>query len=58
MLKHDVRMSSPKQTVQSNGLSEPGVASALGDEGDSGNDDDGTQTNSNASVRRVTLPEG
>ena len=58
MLKHDVRMSSPKQTVQSKQLSEPGVASALSDEGNSGNEEDGTQTNSDASVRPVTLPEG
>ena len=41
MLKHDIRMSSPKQTVQSKQLPEPGVASALSDEGDSGNEDDG-----------------
>ena len=58
MLKHDVRMSSPKQTVQSKQLSEPGVASALSGEGDSGNEHDGTQTNSDVSVRPVTLPEG
>ena len=51
MLKHDIRMSSPKQTVQSKQLPEPGVASALSDEGDSGNEDDGTQTNSDATVR-------
>ena len=35
--KNDIRMSSPKQTVQSKQLPEPGVASALSDEGDSGN---------------------
>ena len=29
LLKDDVRMSSPKQTVQSKQLLEPGVASAL-----------------------------
>ena len=52
-------MSSPKQTVvQSKQLPEPAVASALSDEGDSGNEDDGTQTNSDATVRLVTLPEG
>ena len=51
-------MSSPTQTVQSKQLHEPGVASALGDEGDSGNEDDGTQTNSDATVRPVTLPDG
>ena len=34
------------QIVQPKQLSEPGVASALTDEGDSGNEDDGTQTNS------------
>ena len=58
MLKHDVRMSSPKQTVQSKQLPEPGVATALSDEGDSGNEDDCNQTNSDATVRPVTLPEG
>ena len=40
--KNDIRMSSPKQTVQSK--QEPRVASALSDEGDSGNEDDGNQT--------------
>ena len=58
LLKNDIRMSSPKQTVQSKQLPEPGVASALSDEGDSGNEDDGIQTNSDATVRPVTLPEG
>ena len=51
-------MSSPKQTVQSKQLPEPGVASALSDEGDSGNEHDGNQTNSDATVRPVTVPEG
>ena len=51
-------MSSPKQTVQSKQLPEPGVASALGDEGDSGNEHDGNQINSDATVRPVTLQEG
>ena len=51
-------MSSPKQTVQSKQLPEPGVASARSDEGDSGIEDDGIQTNSDATVRPVTLPEG
>ena len=51
-------MSSPKQTVQSKQLPEPGVASALSDEGDSGNEHDGSQINSDATVRPVTLPEG
>ena len=51
-------MSSPKQTVQSKQLPEPGVVSALSDEGDSGNEDDGNQTISDATVRPVTLPEG
>ena len=51
-------MSSPKQTVQSKQLLEPGVACALSDEGDSGHEDDGNQTNSVATVRPVTLPEG
>ena len=58
MLKHDIMMSSPKQTVQSKQLPEPGVASALSDEGDSGHEDDGNQTNPDATVRLVTLPEG
>ena len=53
MLKHDIRMSSPRQTVQSKQLPEPAVTSALSDEGDSGNEDDGTQTNSDATVRPV-----
>ena len=57
MLKHDIRMSSPKQTVQSKQLPERGVTSALSDEGDSGNEDDGTQSNSDTSVRPVTLRE-
>ena len=46
-------MSSPKQTVQSKQLPVPAVASAH-----SGNEDDGIQTNSDATVRLVTLPEG
>ena len=58
LLKNDIRMSSPKQTVQSKQLPEPGVASALSDEGDSGNEHDGNQTNSDVTVRPVTLPEG
>ena len=56
--EHDIRMSSPKQTVQSKQLPEPAVVSALNDGGDSGNEHDGTQTNSDATVRPVTLPEG
>ena len=58
LLKNDIRMSSPKQTVQSKQLSEPAVVSALSDEGDSGNEHDGNQINSDATVRPVTLPEG
>ena len=58
LLKNDIRLSSPKQTVQSKQLPEPGVVSALSDEGDSGNDHDGNQMNSDATVRPVTLPEG
>ena len=57
-LKHDIRMSSPNQTVQPKHLPEPGVASARSDEGDSGIEDDGNQINSDATVRPVTLPEG
>ena len=58
LLKNDIRMSSPNQTVHSEQLHELGVASALSDEGDSGNEDDGIQTNSDATVRLVTLPAG
>ena len=58
LLKNDIRMSSPKQTVQSKQLLEPGIACALSDEGDSGHEDDGIQTNSDGTVRPVTLPEG
>ena len=43
---------------QSKQLSEPAVVSALSDEGDSGNEHDGNQINSDATVRPVTLPEG
>ena len=57
-LKHDSRTWSPSQTVQPKQLLEPGVASARSDEGDSGIEDDGIQTNSDATVRPVTLPEG
>ena len=57
MLKHDFRTWSPNQTVQPKQLPEPGVASALSDEGDSGNEDDGNQINFDATVRPVTLPE-
>ena len=53
LLKNDIRMSSPKQTVQSRQLPEHAVVSALSDEGDSGNEDDGNQTNSDATVRLV-----
>ena len=58
LLKNDIGMSSPKQSVQSKQLPAPGVASALSDEGDSGNEHDGNQTNSDATVRPVALPEG
>ena len=54
-LKHDSRTWSP---VQSKQLPEPAVVSALSDEGDRGNEHDGNQTNSDATVRPVTLPEG
>ena len=47
-------MSSPNQTVQSKQLPELGVASALSGEGDSGNEDDDIQINSDATVRPVT----
>ena len=39
-------------------MPEPGIVSALSDEGDSGNEHDGNQINSDATVRLVTLPEG
>ena len=58
LLKNDTSLSSTKQTVQSKQLLEPAVASALSDEGDSGIEDDGIQTTSDATVRLVTLPEG
>ena len=58
LLKNVIRMSTPKQTVQSKQLSEPAVVSALSGEGDSGNEHDGNQINSDATVRPVTLPEG
>ena len=51
-------MSSPKQTAQSKQLPEPAVVSAFSDGGDSGNEHDGNQINSDATVRPVTLPEG
>ena len=57
-LKHDSRTWSSNQTVQPKQSPEPGVASARSDEGDSGIEDDGIQTNSDATVRPVTLPEG
>ena len=53
-LKHDSRTWSP---VQPKKLLKPGVASARSDDGDSGIEYDGTQTNSDATVRLVTLPE-
>ena len=57
-LKHDSRTWSSNQTVQPKQSPEPGVASARSDEGDSGIEDDCIQTNSDATVRPVTLPEG
>ena len=57
-LKHDFRTWSPNQTIQPKQSLEPGVASALSDEGDSENEHDGNQINSDATVRPVTLPEG
>ena len=44
--------------VQPKQLPEPGVVSAVSDEGDSGNEHDGNQTTHDATVRLVTLPEG
>ena len=58
LLKNDIRMSIPKQTVQSNQLPEPAVVRALSDESDSGNEHNGKEINSDATVRPVTLPEG
>ena len=57
-LKQDYRTWSPNQTVQPKQSLEPGVASARSDDSDSGLEDDGIQTNSDATVRPVTLPEG
>ena len=56
-LKHESLTWSPNQTVQPKQLPEPGVASARRDECDSGIEDDCIQTNSDATVRPVTLPE-
>ena len=58
LVKNDIKITSPKQTVQSKQLPEPGVVSALSDEDDSGNEHDGNQINFDATVRPVTLSEG
>ena len=57
-LKHESWTWSSNQTGQPKQSPEPGVASARSDECDSGIEDDCIQTNSDATVRPVTLPEG
>ena len=47
-----------RSTPETNCSVETAVVSALSDEGDSGNEHDGDQINSDATVRPVTLPEG
>ena len=56
--KHESWTWSSNQTGQPKQSPEPGVASARSDECDSGIKDDCIQTNSDATVRPVTLPEG
>ena len=57
-LKHESWTWSSNQTGQPKQSPEPGVASARSDECDSGVEDDCIQTNSDATGRPVTLPEG
>ena len=57
-LKHESWTWSSNQTGQPKQSLEPGVASARSDECDSSIEDDCIQTNSDATVRPVTLPEG
>ena len=57
-LKHESWTWSSNQTGQPKQSLEPGVASARSDECDSGIEDDCIQTNSDATIRPVTLPEG
>ena len=56
--KHESWTWCSNQTGQPKHSPEPGVASARSDGCDSGIEDDCTQTNSDATVRPVTLPEG
>ena len=58
MLEHESWTWSSNQIGQPKQSPEPGVASARSDECDSGIEDDCTQTNSDATVRPVTVPEG
>ena len=57
-LKHESWTWSSNQTDQPKQSPEPGVASARSDECDSGIEDDCIQTNPDATVQPVTLPEG
>ena len=57
-LKHECWTRSSNQTGQPKQSPEPGVASARSDERDTGIVDDCIQTNSDATVRPVTLPGG
>ena len=57
-LKHESWTWSSNQTIQPKQSPETGVASARSDESDSGIGDCRIQTNSDATVRPVTLPEG
>ena len=57
-LKHESWTWSSNQSGQPKQSPEPGVASARSDECDSGIEDDCIQSNSDATVRPVTLPEG
>ena len=57
-LKHESWTWSSNQTGQPKQSPEPGVASARSDDCDSGIEDDCIQTNSDATVRPFTLPEG
>ena len=56
--KHEAWTWGSNQTGQPKQSPEPAVVSALSDGYDSGIEDDCTQTYSDATIRRVTLPEG
>ena len=48
----------PRDVSWNQPLPEPGVVSALSDDGDSGTEHEGNQTTPDTTVRPVTLPEG